>query len=183
MKKLLLLLCLIAPSIFAQELLTTSDTGESFIIQYKKEYLSQEVGFQLDPGANIMLYDTISTWLGTPYQYAGNCEKGVDCSGFVTVLFNRVYGKKIGARNSAEIYEKLTHVKKDDIKEGDLVFFKTSRRRISHVGLYLGNNKFVHASTSNGVIISNLDETYYKNRYAGAGRWESEIVESNENEK
>ncbi|MBK9637352.1 MAG: C40 family peptidase [Bacteroidetes bacterium] len=180
MKKLVLLLCLISPSIFAQGPLAVSDTGESFIIQYKKEYLSQEVGFQLHPDANLMLFDTISTWLGTPYRFAGNCEKGIDCSGFVTVLFNRVYGKKIGARNSAEMYDKLVHIKKGDIKEGDLVFFKTSRRRISHVGLYLGENKFVHASTSNGVIISNLDEIYYKNRYAGAGRWENEIVESNE---
>lgn len=159
-----------------------SDSGDHFLVEYKKEYIAQEVGFQINNDANILLYDTITNWLGTPYKYAGNCSKGVDCSGFVTILFNRVYGKNIGARNSADMYEQLTHIKKEEIKEGDLVFFRTTKRRISHVGLYLGDNRFVHSSTSNGVIISNLNEPYYKNRYAGAGRWERNIADSDEND-
>lgn len=164
----------------AQEPDIAGDNGEHFLLEYKKEYIAQEVGFQINKDANILLYDTITNWLGTPYKYAGNCTNGVDCSGFVTVLFNRVYGKNIGARNSAEIYQQLTPIKKENIKEGDLVFFKTNRRRISHVGLYLGDDRFVHSSTSNGVIISNLNEPYYKSRYAGAGRWDRDIADSNE---
>lgn len=178
MKRLLYLCLLISSGSYAQGWSASTDTGESFLEAYKKEYFSQEVGFQLYNGANLLLYDTISSWLGTPYKYAGNCTKGIDCSGFVTVLFNSVYGKKIGARNSSEMYQLLSHVDQDHMKEGDLVFFKISKRRISHVGLYLGNNHFVHSSTSKGVIISNLDEPYYKKHFAGAGRWDHNLAES-----
>lgn len=180
MKKNILLMFLFSSDLMAQGPEMASIGGDHFLLQYKKEYISQEIGFQINNDANILLFDTIASWLGTPYRYAGNCMKGVDCSGFVTVLLNRVYGKNIGARNSAEMYQQLTHIKKEEIKEGDLVFFKTRKSRISHVGLYLGNDRFVHSSTSNGVIISNLNESYYKNRFAGAGRWERDIAESTE---
>lgn len=183
MKKIALLFCLLSPGLLAQGPKAERDSGESFLLTYKKEYLAQELGFPLNNEANILLYDTITNWIGTPYKYAGNCTEGVDCSGFVTVLFNRVYGKNIGARSSEAMYHQLTPINKEEIKEGDLVFFKTNRRRISHVGLYLGNNRFVHSSTSKGVIISDLDELYYKSRYAGAGRWERDIANSDEKDK
>lgn len=183
MKNLAILLCFICSGAFAQDKKDIRDSEESFIVTYHKEYLAQEMGIRLPKNANLMLFDTIDTWLGTPYQYAGNCTKGIDCSGFVTILFNRVYGKNIGARNSADIYQQLEPINKDEIKEGDLVFFGSTKRRISHVGLYLGDSNFVHASSSRGVIISNLDEPYYKKRFAGAGRWMRDIADSNENDK
>lgn len=183
MKKIALLFCLFAPGLLAQDPMVEQDSGESFLLTYKKEYLAQELGFRLNKDANILLFDTITNWMGAPYKYAGNCREGVDCSGFVTILFNRVYGKNIGARNSEDIYHQLTPLKIEEIREGDLVFFKTNRRRISHVGLYLGDNRFVHSSTSKGVIISDLNESYYKSRYAGAGRWERDIANSDEKDK
>lgn len=143
---------------------------------YKHSWLEQELGIPVNRDGNLMLYDTIATWLGTPYKFAGSCEKGIDCSGFVNVLFDRVYGKRLGARNSGEIYNSIYKLDRTELKEGDLVFFRIYRRRISHVGLYLGNNKFVHASTSRGVIISDLDEPYYKRFFAGAGRYKADVL-------
>lgn len=138
--------------------------------EFHSGYLSQELGFPLPESANLMLYDTISNWLGTPYKFAGNCTKGIDCSGFVNVLYNHVYGKYLGARNSADIYRKSEKIKKEELKEGDLVFFGNRKKQVSHIGVYLGQDKFVHSSTSRGVIISNLEEAYYRKTWIGAGR-------------
>ncbi|CAN5540812.1 NlpC/P60 family protein [soil metagenome] len=158
-------LCARAQTSFHEE---PTDLG--FIDNNKIAYYSQEFGFDLPDSGSLMLYDTLENWLGTPYRFAGNCEKGIDCSGFVNMLYDRVYGKKLGARNSAEIYSQLEKIDIDDIQQGDLVFFRIRKNRISHIGLYLGNHKFVHASSSNGVIISDMNEPYYKKYFAGAGR-------------
>lgn len=139
-------------------------------LDYTLNYLEQSIGFPVPEGARLDLYDTVVTWLGTPYRFAGNNERGIDCSGFVNILCSRVYGVNPGARSSTDMYERVDHIDRDDLREGDLLFFRIHRRRISHVGLYLGNNRFVHASTSRGVIISSLDEPYYKRYFAGAGR-------------
>ena len=95
-------------------------------------------------------------------------KKGVDCSAFVSFFMSAVYGLNI-PRSSKEQYTASAKIKKKHLAEGDLVFFNT-RGGISHVGVYLGNNKFVHASTSNGVIISDMDENYFAQRYVGSGR-------------
>jgi lipoprotein Spr len=83
-----------------------------------------------------------------------------------------VYGIDV-PRTAKEQYDFSTHIKDEDLQEGDLVFFK-SGHRISHVGLYLVNNKFVNASTSGGVTISDLNDTYWSKKYAGAGRVKSQ---------
>ena len=168
---LILILSLRLPSV-GQEFVQPND----IIKDYEHHYYSQEFGFEIPMEFNLTLYDTIVSWLGTPYKFAGNCEKGIDCSGFVTILYDRALGLKLGARNSAEIYNKMEKIDPDDMKEGDLVFFSIRKRRISHIGVYLGNNKFVHSSTSRGVIISDLDEPYYKRFFAGAGRQKTDSV-------
>lgn len=143
---------------------------DDFFTSYRRAYLEQETGLRLGAEANLLLYDTIAGWLGTPYKYAGGNENGIDCSGFVNILFDRVYGIYLGARNSGAIFTRVDKIERDELKEGDLVFFRITQRRISHVGLYLGENKFVHASTRSGVIISDLNEPYYRRYYAGGGR-------------
>ncbi len=155
--------------------------GSDLISEYRISYLSQETGISITESNNLLLYDTISTWLGTPYKFAGNCEKGIDCSGFINVLCDRVYGVRLGARSSSEIYNLVQRINKEELQEGDLVFFSTRKRRISHIGLYLNSNKFVHASTSRGVIISDLDEEYYKRHFAGAGRLKGGLANTDEN--
>jgi lipoprotein Spr len=177
----LLILLLLTFRSNAQPGNASSIPENDFLYSYKINYLNQETGLTLSKESNLLLYDTLVNWLGTPYKYAGNCDRGIDCSGFVNVLCDRVYGKKLGARNSAEIYSLINKITRDDLKEGDLVFFNTRKRRISHIGLYLGDNKFVHSSTSRGVIISDLNEEYYKRRFAGAGRLRENLAEAEEN--
>lgn len=120
---------------------------------------------------DMKLIEFVESWYGTRYRYGGNDRTGVDCSGFSKDFILSLYGLTI-PRTSSEQYKQSKRVRKDDLQEGDLVFFYTRGRRngVSHVGVYLRNNKFVHAATSDGVRISSLDDSYYSQHYAGAGR-------------
>ena len=122
---------------------------------------------------NIRLLEFLEEWYGTPYRYGGTTKSGVDCSAFTGFLLSSVYGVAL-PRNSRQQFAFVKKIKKSELLEGDLVFF-SSRGRISHVGVYMGNNKFAHASTSSGVMISDLDESYFSRRYAGAGRAEQPV--------
>ena len=118
------------------------------------------------------LFDELRTWLGTPYRYAGNDKgEGVDCSGLVVQVYLTVYGIPL-ERRSADIFDKnCTPINKSDLRQGDLVFFDTSKKGgISHVGIYLRDNYFVHASSSRGVMVSNLTQPYWQNHYHTSGR-------------
>ncbi len=110
---------------------------------------------------NKKLYNFIIDWYGTPYKFGGNNQNGIDCSGFTNILFKEIYNIQI-PRISKDIAENVNRKYTGNLKEGDLVFFSFGKTGvINHVGIYLHNNKFVHASTSKGVIISNLTEPYY----------------------
>jgi lipoprotein Spr len=119
--------------------------------------------------SNKKLYNFIDDWYGVPYKYAGKTKNGVDCSGFTSILYREVFGKEISG-SSAGMYTLCDHVSKGELQEGDLVFFKIDSKEISHIGIYLQNNKFVHASTKAGVIIDDLDEEYYKKYFIGGGK-------------
>ena len=182
LKRILLLLLLVCTvKVVKSQALTGKGSIESVTIinDFARSYYIQDMGFNIPDKWNKTLYDTIDVWLGSPYCYAGNTRNGVDCSGFVNTLYSNVYQSSIGARNSGDIYKKITKVDKDELTEGDLVFFRMRKKKITHVGLYLGNGKFVHASTSSGVIISDLSEPYYKKYYAGGGHL-SGRMESND---
>ncbi|MBA2612705.1 MAG: C40 family peptidase [Bacteroidetes bacterium] len=115
------------------------------------------------------LYSFISDWYGTPYKYGG-CEKtGIDCSCFTINLFEKVYSKKI-PRTAGEIYKECDKLKIEKAEEGDLIFFKINSNSITHVGVYLRDNKFVHASTTRGVLVNSLTETYYQKYFYSAGK-------------
>jgi cell wall-associated NlpC family hydrolase len=112
----------------------------------------------------------INTWMGTPYGYSRSEKgKGTDCSGMVMEVYLTVYGVQLNRSSDGQVAN-TTPVRKEELQIGDLVFFVTRGSRISHVGIYIGNNKFAHSTTQRGVIISDLDERYYKDRYVRSGR-------------
>jgi cell wall-associated NlpC family hydrolase len=106
-------------------------------------------------------------FLGTPYVFGGTSSSGFDCSGFVQHVF-AMLGMSIPRTADAQYYS--AGRAKGGIKVGDLVFFQTYEPGPSHVGIYLGRGKFVHASSSHGVMVSNLSDSYWSVRYLGAKR-------------
>jgi lipoprotein Spr len=119
--------------------------------------------------SNYTLYAFIDKWYGAPYHYGGRELTGVDCSAFVCILYQQVYGVDLSGP-AGDLYTQCDKVKVADLKEGDLVFFRINSKNISHVGVYLQNNKFVHASVHSGVVIDDLSEAYYKKYFYKAGR-------------
>jgi cell wall-associated NlpC family hydrolase len=117
---------------------------------------------------NKTLYETISDWWGTPYRMGGTTRRGIDCSAFVQTLMMGVFAVQL-PRTARDQKTVTSWIPIKDLKEGDLVFFNT-RGGISHVGVYLQNNKFVHASSSKGVMISDLNDTYWSKKIIGGGR-------------
>lgn len=120
---------------------------------------------------NNELLETMDDWYGTRYQYGGTTKYGIDCSAFTREMYRGAYGIEL-PRTAREQYGRVRKISSTELREGDLVFFNTTGG-VSHVGMYLGNNKFVHASTSKGVTISDLYESYYISRFIGAGRIEA----------
>lgn len=117
---------------------------------------------------NEKLYRFIDSWMGVPHRSGGMDKKGVDCSGFTTILEKEIYNRAV-PRTAKSMAESVKRKYEDDLKEGDLVFFDFQGQKFSHVGVYLHNNKFVHASTSKGVIISDLKDPWYYKYFSRAG--------------
>lgn len=133
----------------------------------KTKYAAQ-LGISEREIGNIYLYEYIDGWIGVPYKWAGNDKTGVDCSGFICAVYKDIYAKQL-KRSATDIVKECETVEKDELKEGDLVFFDISSAN-SHVGIYLANNKFIHASSSKGVMISDLSHAYYIKYWGRAGR-------------
>ncbi|MDF9828898.1 lipoprotein Spr [Parabacteroides sp. PF5-6] len=135
--------------------------------------LSRLYGVKITPNDNIYLYNEGSRWLGVPHRLGGNTKKGVDCSGFVAIIYREVYGKQL-ARSSADMLKhNVKKVGRSRLQEGDLVFFRTdgSRKKTpNHVGIYLKNGRFIHTSTSRGVMVSSLSEPYFTRSFITGGR-------------
>ena len=120
---------------------------------------------------NHKLYLEAADWIGAPYRGGGDSKKGTDCSGMVYQIYKKVYRIQV-PRNSEELKDKSYKIAKRNLKEGDLVFFSSSRSRkkVAHVGIYLKNGRFIHSSTSRGVIVSRLVEDYYSRHWISGGR-------------
>lgn len=133
------------------------------------QYFSQIMGVAISATSNTKMYKFIYDWLGTPYRLGGDSKKGVDCSKFAFKLYEKAFSTIIG-NNSRNIFSMVNPVEKVELKEGDLVFFKIHSSAISHVGVYIGDNKFAHASSSKGVMISNLQDPYWTRYFYKGGR-------------
>jgi len=114
------------------------------------------------------LLEYIDEWYGTRYRYGGTTKSGIDCSAFVQAIYLSAFAVSL-PRTARDQYRNSHIVSATQMKTGDLVFFNTTGG-ISHVGIYLQNNKFVHASTSYGVTISDMFDPYYLRRFIGVGR-------------
>jgi cell wall-associated NlpC family hydrolase len=116
------------------------------------------------------LVSAIRFFIGTPYQYGGTNRRGMDCSGFVVAVFLRTYRMML-PHSSEELYAMACPVPADSAQTGDLVFFGARHgRRIDHVGICIDRRQFAHASTQNGVMVSSLNEEYFRKRFAGIRR-------------
>jgi len=122
---------------------------------------------------NILL-EHIDDWYGTRYRYGGTTKSGIDCSAFVQAIYFSAFAVSL-PRTARDQYRNARIVSATEIKTGDLVFFNTTGG-ISHVGIYLQNNKFVHSSTSYGVTITDMFDPYYLRRFIGVGRIEKPEV-------
>jgi len=116
---------------------------------------------------NMQLYQNIDDWYGTRYKLGGTTKSGIDCSAFVQTIFLSAFGVTL-PRMAKDQYKVTRRISRTELQEGDLLFFDT-RGGVSHVGIYLQNNKFVHASVS-GVMITDMFEPYYVKHFIAAGR-------------
>jgi lipoprotein Spr len=108
-----------------------------------------------------------NSWIGTRYRFGGEGRSGIDCSAFTRQLYRETFGMELPRNTALQVQEGVS-VNRQDLGPGDLVFFRRGGTR--HVGVYLGDNEFIHASTSRGVTVSNLDEDYYRRYYWTARR-------------
>ncbi len=119
---------------------------------------------------NIKFGLILQSYLGKPYKGKSKYEDGLDCSHFTRSAFKK-YNGTILPQTAALQYASGKEIHFRHIRYGDLVFFNTVKKKVSHVGVYIGNRQFIHASTSRGVIVSHLDEKYWSKRYVGARRY------------
>lgn len=117
---------------------------------------------------NEKLYRFIDDWMGVPHVAGGMDKKGADCSGFTILLQKEVYNRQL-PRTARQMEESVKRKYEEELQEGDLVFFDFSGQKFSHVGVYLQNNRFVHVSTSKGVIVSNLKDPWYYKYFSRCG--------------
>jgi cell wall-associated NlpC family hydrolase len=144
---------------------TLEATEKCSALQFK---YAQLLNREVETLTNTYLFNFIDEWWGVRYRYGGTTMRGVDCSSYTGQLLYTVYAAKM-PRTAREQYAVTTRVRRDELQEGDLVFFNT-RGGVSHVGLYLSDGYFTHSSSSSGVTISNLNEAYYSRKFISGGR-------------
>lgn len=119
---------------------------------------------------NTKLLKAVDEWYGTRYRMGGTTKTGIDCSAFVQAVYLAAFSVAV-PRTAFEQFKTANRISATELREGDLLFFNTTGG-VSHVGIYLRNNKFIHASSSRGVVVSDIFEPYYLRRFLGAGRIE-----------
>lgn len=127
------------------------------------------LGLKCNDDDNEELYAAVNSWLGVPYKYGGTDRTGIDCSAFVGTVFRQVYGVSLH-RTANDMLRDVELVAKNQLREGDILFFTNSKGKVSHVGIYLKDGLFAHASTSAGVCVSRADDSYWSKHFYKGGR-------------
>lgn len=113
----------------------------------------------------------VKEYLDVPYKVGGTTKKGMDCSGFSKTVYSKIFGIDL-PHNSVDQF-RLSALRKIDatqLQPGDLIFFANKKKRINHVGVYISDRRFIHASSSQGIVVSSLDDDYWRNRVIGSKR-------------
>ncbi|WP_461532418.1 C40 family peptidase [Sinomicrobium sp.] len=146
----------------------------------QKRYFARKLGVPVSEITNQKLYAYIVEWEGVPYLYGGNTKRGIDCSALMKNLYQEVYGVEL-PRTASEILlhdEQVEPFRSTEyLQEGDLVFFRSGNEKVmTHVGIYLGNMRFLSATESKGVQITSLKDPYWRNSYRVSGRVKSLVA-------
>ncbi len=165
------LLVLFLPSCKTSNLPKTTENSKPKATASAYKKYSDKLGITVDKNSNLKLLQEVIDWWGTPYKYGGESKAGADCSGFVQMVYSAVYNKQL-PRSTKQQHEFCKKINKNQLKEGDLVFFETGGKGISHVGIFLREGRFAHASSTKGVIVNSLEEEYYTKAYRASGRVE-----------
>ena len=156
-----------------QSSLSRNTGGSSASLGSAHKSNCSKLGVNASSTDNARLYSECASWLGASYKYGGTTKSGVDCSGFVYMVYKAVFGKTLTRQSAGMLTDNCTKITKNQLREGDLVFFRTDGKKSStpnHVGIYLKENKFIHASTSKGVVVSDLLQSYYVTNWITGGR-------------
>lgn len=169
MRLLLLILCFSVRAARAAPVVPQEDDLENFINQSlvlsQISYISKSVGHQ----ASDLVVNAMG-FLGVPYQRGGTSSNGFDCSGFVRAMYENTLGLVLPHNAKAQAAATQT-IDKAELQPGDLVFFNTLRKAFSHVGIYVGEGKFIHSPRAGGEVrIENMSDSYWRNRFNGARR-------------
>ncbi|MDR1091562.1 MAG: C40 family peptidase [Prevotella sp.] len=144
---------------------------EKMLEQKEMQELSSRLGISITDPVHLDLYREAADWLGTRYRRGGMSRNAVDCSGFTNIIYKNVYGMQLDRVSTAIAKNVKETISKDDLEPGDMVFFSTFKKKyINHVGVYIGDGKFIHASIKHGVIVSSLAEGYYSKAWRKGGR-------------
>ena len=155
-----------SPVVYAESKLPPNNIEKADWVQLKYAIVMDAA---VETLTNVNLFRKIDEWWGTKYCMGGSTKNCIDCSGFSVMIMRDIYGINV-PRTAQEQYNQSEHIALEDLKEGDLVFFNTGGRQVSHVGIYVANNKFLQASTSAGVTLTDMSDKYWQPRFKGAGR-------------
>ncbi|NTU68250.1 MAG: NlpC/P60 family protein [Chlorobiaceae bacterium] len=134
----------------------SSETGDPTAVTLQSDAPANRIG---------TLFSDVRQYFGIRYRFGGTTPAGFDCSGFVQFMFSKVFNMQL-PRSSREMSAIGIRVARNELRPGDLVFFQNGKNRINHVGIFVGNNTFIHSSLSRGITRTNLSESYYDKRFA-----------------
>lgn len=155
-----------SPVVYAESKLPIANIEKADWVQLKYAIIMDAA---VETLTNVELFRKIDEWWGTKYCMGGSTKNCIDCSALCVMIMRDIYGINV-PRTAQEQYNQSEHIALEELKEGDLVFFHTQGREVSHVGIYMANNKFLQASTSAGVTITDMNDKYWQPRFKGGGR-------------